>query len=213
MPARGRPHVVVRNQVKHREHPGPRRMSGLRGGCPAWGWRRQRERAPRWPGNANLFPAPQAQSTLRSCVPQYRCAQGRAASPLLCPSKDDPAESVHPVHGWQSQLACAPPFAPHFRLPGLAVPVRSPRSDRARQLYIHGCSNAYTGTWPRDGGHRCDARKDDRRISSRMGRGVANSCLAAWRIAWRNGESVLSFGSEVLTLMLRCGGVPDLARK
>ena len=56
-------------------------------------------------------------------------------------------------------------------------------------------------------------RKDDRRISSRMGRSVANSRLVVGHIAWRNGEDVLSFRSEVLTLMLRRGGVPDLARE
>jgi hypothetical protein len=37
--------------------------------------------------------------------------------------------------------------------------------------------------------------------------------LAAWRIARWNSENVLSFGSEVLAVMLRCGGVPNLARE
>jgi hypothetical protein len=56
-------------------------------------------------------------------------------------------------------------------------------------------------------------REDDRRISSRVGSRVANSRLAAWRIAWWTGENVLSFRSEVLALMLRYGGVPDLAQE
>jgi hypothetical protein len=56
-------------------------------------------------------------------------------------------------------------------------------------------------------------REDDRRKSTRLGRGIANSRLAAWRIAWRNSEDVPSFCSKVLTFVLRRGGVPDLARE
>src|SRR5882757_2813998 len=56
-------------------------------------------------------------------------------------------------------------------------------------------------------------REDNQRISSRLSGGVAYRHLAAWCVAQRNREDVLSFWGNILARMLSRRRIPDLTRE
>lgn len=58
---------------------------------------------------------------------------------------------------------------------------------------------------------RAVVREKNQRVSSGLRGGVAHGGLAPWRVARRNGESVLSCRREVLAEAVRRSGIPDFA--
>jgi hypothetical protein len=56
-------------------------------------------------------------------------------------------------------------------------------------------------------------RKEDQRVASGLCRSIADSHLAPWRGASRNGEEVLSRQGDILARVLRGRGIPDRTRE